>query len=154
LADVSQDRDGAPAVGSAEIAAGVTPGHPRYWLNSTEDAHEENHVRALALKLFTGTCAVGLILATPTPANSRPSHLSLGLVQFGAAAVEEVGHRRYRYAHRRYYRAHRPHHHPDYYDGWPNHYQPHYYDPGWSRGFNANEQLMQCLLSQPFLSCG
>jgi len=26
--DPSQDRDGAPAVGSIEIAAGVVPGHP------------------------------------------------------------------------------------------------------------------------------
>ena len=115
----------------------------------------KNHVRALDLNLFAGTCAVGLMLAMPPPANSQPSHLSLGLVQFGAAAVEEVRHRRYRYAHRRYYQPHRLYHKPDYfYDGWPNHYQPHYYDPGWSRGFNANEQLLQCLLSQPFVSCG
>ena len=28
MADVSQGRYGAPAVGSVEIAAGVTPGHP------------------------------------------------------------------------------------------------------------------------------
>jgi hypothetical protein len=28
--NVSQDRDGAPAVPSVKIAAGVTPGHPRY----------------------------------------------------------------------------------------------------------------------------
>jgi hypothetical protein len=154
LADVSQDRDGAPAVGSAEIAAGVTPGHPR-WLNSAEDAHKENHVRAPGPNLFAGTCAVGLMLAAPTPASSQPSHMSLGLVQFGAAALEEVGHRRYRYGHRRYYRHYRPYQHPDYsYDGWPNHYQPQYYDPGWSRGFNANEQLLQCLFSQPFASCG
>jgi hypothetical protein len=153
LADVSQDRDGAPAVGSAEIAAGVTPGHPRCWLNSTEDAHEENHVRALDLNLFAVTCAVGLMLATPTPTNSQPSDLSLGLVQFGAAAVEKAGHRRYRYAHRRYDRAYyRPYHHP--YDDWPYHYRPQYYDPGWSRGFNASERLLQCLLSQPFVSCG
>lgn len=27
LTDVSQDRDGTPAVGSVKIAAGVTPGH-------------------------------------------------------------------------------------------------------------------------------
>jgi hypothetical protein len=156
LADVSQDRDGAPAVGSAEIAAGVTPGHPRGWLNSTEDAHEENHVRALDLNLFAGTCAVGLILATPIAANSQPSQPSLGLVQSGAAAVEEVGHRRYRYAHRRYDRPYyRPYHHPYYsYDDWPYRYRPRYYDPGWSRGFNPTEQLLQCLLSQPFVSCG
>ena len=28
MAEVSQDRDGAPAVGSVKIAAGVTAGHP------------------------------------------------------------------------------------------------------------------------------
>ena len=101
-------------------------------LNSTEDANEENHVRALGLNLLAGTCAVGLMLATPTPASSQPSHLSLGSVQFGAAAVEEVRHRRYRYAHRRYYRPYyRPYHRPSYsYDGWPYYYRPHYYDPG------------------------
>jgi hypothetical protein len=112
-------------------------------------------VLALGRNLCAGTCAVGLMLAMLAPANSQPSQLSLRSDQFGAAAVEEVGHRRYRYAQRRYYRAHRPYHHPDYsYDGWPNHYQPHYYDSGWSRGFNATEQLLQCLLSQPFVSCG
>jgi hypothetical protein len=113
-------------------------------------------LRALGLNVFAGTCAVGLMLATPIPASSQPSSLSLGLVQFGAAAVEEVGHRRYRYAHRRYYRPnYRAYHHPDNsYDGWPDHYRPRYYDPGWSRGFNATEQLLQCLFSQPFVSCG
>jgi hypothetical protein len=40
------------------------------------------------------------------------------------------------------------------YDGWPYYYRPHYYDPGWSRGFNATEQLLQCLSAQPFVSCG
>ena len=45
---------------------------------------------------------------------------------------------------------------PPYYgdDGWPYYYRPHYYDPGWSRGFNATEQLLQCLSAQPFVSCG
>ena len=66
--------------------------------------------------LFAGMCAVGLMLAIPTPVSSQPSHYS--------------------------------------YDGWPYHYRPHYYDPGWSRGFNAAEQLLQCLFSQPFVSCG
>jgi hypothetical protein len=107
-------------------------------------------VPALDLNRFAGTCAVGLMLAMPAPANSQPSHLSSGLVQFGAAAVEEVRHRRYRYVHRRYYR---PYYRP-YYDGWPYRYRPNYYDPGWSRGLNATEQLLQCLLSQPFVSCG
>ena len=90
-------------------------------------------MRALGLNLFAGTCSMGLMLSTPIPASSQPSYLSLGLVQFGAAAVEEVGHRRYRYAHRRYYRpTYRAYHHPDNsYDGWPDHYRrPHYYDPG------------------------
>jgi hypothetical protein len=50
--------------------------------------------------LFAGMCAVGLMLAIPTPVSSQPSHLSLGLVQFGAAAVEEVRHRRSRQVHR------------------------------------------------------
>jgi 8-hydroxy-5-deazaflavin:NADPH oxidoreductase len=43
LADVSQDRCGAPAVGSVKIAAGVTPGHPhdasRERISSNEDWH-------------------------------------------------------------------------------------------------------------------
>jgi hypothetical protein len=106
--------------------------------------------------LFAGMCAVGLMLAIPTPVSSQPSHLSLGLVQFGAAAVEEVRHRRSRQVHRRYYQPYyRAYQRPSYsYDGWPYHYRPHYYDPGWSRGFNATEQLLQCLLSQPFVSCG
>ena len=47
-------------------------------------------MRALGLCLLAGTCAVSVILATPTPATSQPSGLSLGLGQFGAAAVEEV----------------------------------------------------------------
>jgi hypothetical protein len=113
-------------------------------------------LRALGLNLFAGTCSVGLMLATPIPASSQPSHLSLGLVKFGAAAVEEVRHRRYRYVHRRYYQPYyRRYQRPYYsYDGWPYHYRPHYYDPGWSRGFNATEQLLQCLFSQPFVSCG
>ena len=112
-------------------------------------------MRALGLCLLAVTCAVSVILATPTPTTSQPSGLSLGLGQFGPAAVEEVRHRRYRYAHRGYYRPYyRPYHHPYGYDGWPNYYRPHYYDPGWSRGFNATEQLLQCLLSQPFVTCG
>src|SRR5262245_22443676 len=111
-----------------------------------------SRVRALGLILFAGACAVGLMLATPTPASSQPSHVSLGFVQFGAGAVEQVRHRRYRYAHRRYYR---PYHQPylrsyDPYNGWPDRYQPHYYDPGWSRGLDPSERLLQCLLSQPF----
>jgi hypothetical protein len=53
-------------------------------------------MRALGLCLLAGTCAVSMILATPTPATSQPSDLSLGLGQFGAAAVEEVRHRPYR----------------------------------------------------------
>ena len=90
-------------------------------------------MRALGLCLLAGTCAVSVILATPTPTTSQPSGLSLGLGQFGPAAVEEVRHRRYRYAHRGYYRPYyRPYHHPYGYDGWPNYYRPHYYDPGWS----------------------
>src|SRR6185312_6657825 len=102
-------------------------------------------MRALGLCLLAGTCAVSVILATPTPA-TKPSDLSLGLGQFGAAAVEDVRHRPYRY---------RPYHHPYYgYDGWPYYYRPHYYDPGWSRGFNATEQLLQCLSAQPFVTCG
>ena len=44
----------------------------------------------LSLCLLAGTCAVGLMLATPTTATSQPSGLTLGLGQFGAAAVEEV----------------------------------------------------------------
>ena len=113
-------------------------------------------MRALGLGLLAGTCAVSMILATPTPATSQPSDLSLGLGQFGAVAVEEVRHRPYRYAHRGYYRPYyRPYHHPYYGDdGWPYYYRPHYYDPGWSRGFNATEQLLQCLSAQPFVSCG
>src|SRR5262245_23356143 len=99
--------------------------------------------------LFAGTYAVAVMLATPIPASSQPSHLSFGLVRLGAAAVEEVRHRRYRYAHRRYDRPYyRPYNDPYYY------YRPHYYDPGWSRGFNESERLLQCLLSQPFVSCG
>ena len=118
-------------------------------------------MRALGLCLLAGTCAVSVILTTPTPATSQPSDLSLGLGQFGAAAVEEVTHRRYRYAYRHhdrpYYRYgyYRPHYRP--HDGdndWPYYYRPHYYDPGWSRGFNATEQLLQCLFSQPFVTCG
>jgi hypothetical protein len=35
LTDVSQDRDGAPAVASVKITAGVTLGHPRYRRRST-----------------------------------------------------------------------------------------------------------------------
>ena len=110
----------------------------------------------LSLCLLAGTCAVGLMLATPTTATSQPSGLTLGLGQFGAAAVEEVGHHRYRYAHRRYYRPYyRPYHRPYYVDdGWPYLYRPHYYDPGWSRGLNATEQLLQCLSAQPFVNCG
>ena len=102
-------------------------------------------MRALGLCLLAGTCAVSVILATPT-----------GLGQFGAAAVEEVGHHRYRYAHRRYYRPYyRPYYYHYYgYDGWPYYYRPHYYDPGWSRGLNATEQLLQCLSAQPFVNCG
>jgi hypothetical protein len=111
-------------------------------------------LRALGLNLFAGTCSVGLMLATPIPASSQPSQ-SLGLVKFGAAAVEEVRHRRYRYVHRYYQPYYRPYRRPYYsYDDWPYHYRPHYYDPGWSRGFNATEQLLQCLFSQPFVSCG
>ena len=80
-------------------------------------------MRALGLCLLAGTCAVSVILATPT-----------GLGQFGAAAVEEVRHRPYRYAHRGYYPPYyRPYHHTCYgYDGWPYYYRPHYYDPGWA----------------------
>jgi hypothetical protein len=113
-------------------------------------------MRALGLCLLAGTCAVSVILATPTPATSQPSDLSLGLGQFGAAAVDEVRHRPYRYAHRGYYRPYyRPYHHPYYgYDGWPYYYRPHYYDPGWSRGLNVTEQLLQCLSAQPFVNCG
>src|SRR4029079_13403731 len=33
-------------------------------------------------------------------------------------------------------------------------FRPHYYDPGWSRGLNATEQLLQCLSAQPFVNCG
>ena len=72
-------------------------------------------MRALDLCLLAGTCAFSVILATPTPATSQSSDLSLVLGQFGAAAVEEVRHRPYRYAHRGYYR--------------PYYYRPHYYDP-------------------------
>src|SRR6185436_2495475 len=106
-------------------------------------------MRALGLCLLAGTCAVSMILATPTPATWQPSNLSLGLGQFGAA-VEEVRHRPYHYAHRGYYRPYyRPYHHPYYGDdGWPYYYRPHYYDPGWSRGLNATEQLLQCLSAQ------
>ena len=113
-------------------------------------------MRALDLCLLAGTCAFSVILATPTPATSQSSDLSLVLGQFGAAAVEEVRHRPYRYAHRGYYRPYyRPYHHPCYgYDGWPYYYRPHYYDPGWNRGFNATEQLLQCLSAQPFVTCG
>ena len=113
-------------------------------------------MRALDLCLLAGTCAFSVILATPTPATSQSSDLSLVLGQFGAAAVEEVRHRPYRYAHRGYYRPYyRPYRHPCYgYDGWPYYYRPHYYDPGWSRGLNATEQLLQCLSAQPFVTCG
>ena len=115
-----------------------------------------NRLRALGLTLFAGACAVGVMLATPTPASSQPSHLSLRLVQFGAAAVEQVRHRRYRYVQRRYYRPYYPPYHRPYHpnDGWPYRYQPHYYDPGWSRGLDPSERLLQCLLSQPYVSCG
>jgi hypothetical protein len=118
--------------------------------------NEVGYMRALGLCLLAGTCAMGVILATPTPATSRPSGLSFGLGQFGAAAVEEVRHRRYRYPHRRYYQPYYGPYHRRYYGyyGWPYHYRPHYYDPGWSRGFNATEQLLQCLFSQPFVTCG
>ena len=94
--------------------------------------------------------ALGLCLLAG-PATSQPSNLSLGLGQFGAAAVEQV-----RHLHRGYYRPYyRPYHHPYYGDdGWPYYYRPHYYDPGWSRGFNATEQLLQCLSAQPFVTCG
>ena len=113
-------------------------------------------MRALDLCLLAGTCAFSVILATPHSSTSQSSDLSLVLGQFGAAAVEEVRHRPYRYAHRGYYRPYyRPDHHPCYgYDGWPYYYRPHYYDPGWSRGFNATEQLLQCLSAQPFVNCG
>ena len=110
-------------------------------------------MRVLGLCLLAGTCAVSMSLATPTSATSQPRDPSLGLGQF---AVEEVRHRPYRYAHRGYYRPYyRPYHHPYYGDdGWPYYYRPGYYDPGWSRGFNATEQLLQCLSAQPFVSCG
>ena len=106
-------------------------------------------MRALGLCLLAGTCAVSVILATPTPATSQPSDLSLGLGQFGAAAVEEVRHRPYRDAHRPYYR---PYHHPYYGDdGWPYYYRPGYYDPGWSE---ASMQLNSCCnASLPNPSC-
>ena len=96
---------------------------------------------------------MSMSLATPTSATSQPRDPSLVLGQF---AVEEVRHRPYRYAHRGYYRLYyRPYHHPYYGDdGWPYYYRPGYYDPGWSRGFNATEQLLQCLSAQPFVSCG
>jgi hypothetical protein len=54
-------------------------------------------MRALGLCLLAGTCAVGVILATPTLATSQPSGVYLGLGQLGAAAVEEVRHRHYRH---------------------------------------------------------
>jgi hypothetical protein len=113
-------------------------------------------LRALGLNVFAGTCAVGLMLATSIPASSQPSHLSLGLVHLvllqsrksGIAAIVTptfaitgptierittpttptmVG---------------------------PTIIGPTTNDPGWSRGFDANEQLLQCLFSQPFVSCG
>ena len=95
-------------------------------------------MRALGLCLLAGTCAVSMILCTPTPATSQPSNLSLGLGQFGAAAVEQV-----RHLHRGYYRPYyRPYHHPYYGDdGWPYYYRPHYYDPGWAE---ASMQLNNC----------
>ena len=96
-------------------------------------------MRALGLCLLAGTCAVSVILATPTPATSQPSDLSLGLGQFGAAAVEEVRHRPYRDAHRPYYR---PYHHPYYgYDGWPYYYRPTTTIQG---GAEASMQLNSC----------
>ena len=72
-------------------------------------------MRSLGLCLLAGTCAVSMILCTPTPATSQPSNLSLGLGQFGAAAVEQV-----RHLHRGYYRPYyRPYHHPYYGDDGP-----------------------------------
>src|SRR5262245_31888714 len=111
-------------------------------------------MRALGWCLLAGTCAVDVMLATPTPASSQPSGLSLGFGQSSAAAVEDFTHRRYHYAyrhhHRLYYRYYLPYHRPYNGDnGWPYYYRPHYYDPGWSRGLNASGQLLQCLMSQP-----
>ena len=117
------------------------------------------YMRALSWCILAGTCAVGVMLATPTPASSQPSGLPLGVGR-SSAAVEDVTHRRYRYASRhhdrRYYRYgyYRPYYRPSYDDGWPYYYRPHYYQPGWSRGLNPTEQLLQCLFSQPFVNCG
>src|SRR5262245_32959307 len=86
---------------------------------SSLEHSKEGQLRALGLNLFAGTCSVGLMLATPIPASSQPSQ-SLGLVKFGAAAVEEVKHRRYRYVHRYYQPYYRPYQRPYYsYDSWP-----------------------------------
>ena len=122
-------------------------------------------MRVLGWCLLVGTCAVGVMLATPTPSSSHPSALPLGVGR--SSAVEEVTHRRHSYAYRhhdrRYYRYgyYRPYYRPSYGDddwpddnGWPYYYRPHYYDPGWSRGYNATERLLQCLSAQPFVNCG